>query len=402
MAVDRNTPTTTSHPLGISGSAYATLVDETIAALWERIGGVLSNIGGTANAITADLKYSNGFTAYTDGFKCEFLPTANNTSAATIDIEGIGTRAIRRPNNDALSADDLQTGVLAELEYHAARNVLILMSAVEDTVAVTKTNYTYVDVIPATTNWIAPWKANVRWWVLAGGAAGAIREHSGARASGGGAGGSGVKEITVVASASYTCTIPAQAMGSSATGADGTNGGLASIVGPGINMVALGGNGGLADTANVLGGIGGSCTGGDKNWAGGNGGDASGSKVSTGGGACGITGDGYDALPMTSNDTAGDGASLGASTSVAKYNGVSMPPFALDGAKGGPGGTLGVDGVDGGMLCGGGAVSYNGAGVVAGHGGYGAGGGGCACLGSGTSGNGGPALIIVEYTGDIS
>ncbi len=63
--------------------------------------------GGTGNALTIT---TGILTAYANGQMIAFRATANNTGAATINIDGLGAEALEDYRSAALSADDIQNG----------------------------------------------------------------------------------------------------------------------------------------------------------------------------------------------------------------------------------------------------------------------------------------------------
>lgn len=98
--------------------------------------------------------------------------------------------------------------------------------------------------------------------------------------SGGGAGGTCVKEIVLTQGVNYTVTIGAGGA-SVSTNASGNAGGDTIVTGPDVSMIANGGRGGntigtIGSTVSLTipGGVGGDASGGDVNYTGGNGGQA--------------------------------------------------------------------------------------------------------------------------------
>lgn len=84
----------------------------------------LTSIGGTATNITAVGPVS--MTAYVAGQRFSFTPTANNPGGSvTININGLGNRAITKLGITSLVAQDLLVGVVAEMEYDGAGFQLI-------------------------------------------------------------------------------------------------------------------------------------------------------------------------------------------------------------------------------------------------------------------------------------
>lgn len=70
---------------------------------------------GSANAYVIALPTAP--TAYAVGMRILLLPVNTNTGASTINVNGLGTKSIKRPNGAALSAGDLTAGRWAVLIY---------------------------------------------------------------------------------------------------------------------------------------------------------------------------------------------------------------------------------------------------------------------------------------------
>lgn len=83
---------------------------------------LLSAVAGT-NTITATGPLS--FTAYGLGKDFEFIPAVTNTGAVTININGLGARAITKYGSTALVTGDLVAGVVAKLVDDGTRFQLI-------------------------------------------------------------------------------------------------------------------------------------------------------------------------------------------------------------------------------------------------------------------------------------
>ncbi len=86
------------------------------------IGGSIS-AGGSANALT--VAAASPFAAYADGQIVAFRATATNTTAATLNVNGIGTKSIRKMNGSgdlALEGGEITTAGLYVAQYSAALN----------------------------------------------------------------------------------------------------------------------------------------------------------------------------------------------------------------------------------------------------------------------------------------
>jgi hypothetical protein len=70
-------------------------------------------VGGTANAITGAT--ATPYTSLAPGFLIRIIPTANNTSATTLNVNGIGAQPVTKDGNTALSGGELLSGVAAFL-----------------------------------------------------------------------------------------------------------------------------------------------------------------------------------------------------------------------------------------------------------------------------------------------
>lgn len=82
--------------------------------------------GGTGNALT--VSFYPALTAYVTGMAIEFRATANNTGAATINVDGLGTRTIQKFASGALAgldAGDLISGVTYRATYNGSTFQLI-------------------------------------------------------------------------------------------------------------------------------------------------------------------------------------------------------------------------------------------------------------------------------------
>ena len=71
--------------------------------------------GGTGDVITVTL--SPAPTAYTAGMKIKWLQPAANTTAVTINVNGLGAKAIKKNVSSALAANDLLNGGVYEATY---------------------------------------------------------------------------------------------------------------------------------------------------------------------------------------------------------------------------------------------------------------------------------------------
>ena len=110
----------------IAGSANANTIDSMfqataalLAQFYDDIGGV-GTVSGTGDAIV--LTSGSGFTALANGLVVAFKAGAANTTAAVINVDTHGDKAIRRQGDSALSAGDIVSGGIYWLRYDTAYN----------------------------------------------------------------------------------------------------------------------------------------------------------------------------------------------------------------------------------------------------------------------------------------
>lgn len=85
--------------------------------------------GGTANALTLTYGPSSPMTSYATGQRVTFIAAANNTGAATLNIDGLGNAALYRLDGNALVAGDLVTGALYDAVYASGAFRLVSLTA---------------------------------------------------------------------------------------------------------------------------------------------------------------------------------------------------------------------------------------------------------------------------------
>lgn len=83
----------------------------------------VTSVGGTGDAIT--ITPSPAMTSYAAGMRYTFLAAASNTGAATINVSGLGAKDLKKQFNVALSAADIVTGQLVDIQYDGIRFVMM-------------------------------------------------------------------------------------------------------------------------------------------------------------------------------------------------------------------------------------------------------------------------------------
>lgn len=91
--------------------------------------GTLITVAGT-DTITGTV--SPSLTAYTAGQIFSFVVGATNTAAVTLNIDGLGAKAVTRTGAVALAAGDMVTGQIALVEYDGTRFQLLDPNAFTD------------------------------------------------------------------------------------------------------------------------------------------------------------------------------------------------------------------------------------------------------------------------------
>lgn len=90
-------------------------------AEWRDDGGGELTVGGTANALT--ITANSAFSAYADGQTISLRIATDNTTAATLNVNGIGTKTIRKmvaTGESALTGAELQAGGIYDFKYSEA------------------------------------------------------------------------------------------------------------------------------------------------------------------------------------------------------------------------------------------------------------------------------------------
>ncbi len=78
----------------------------------------IANIGGTANAITLTSEAGLAITAYVAGQVFYFKADASNTASVTVNIDGVGTKTIKRFDGATdLMTDDIRAGSVVQIKY---------------------------------------------------------------------------------------------------------------------------------------------------------------------------------------------------------------------------------------------------------------------------------------------
>ena len=100
-----------------------------IEAAFEEITAGIDNIGvgsGTANVQVATMPVAPA--AYVAGMQIMYLPSVANTGAATVNVNALGAKTIRKHGSQVLAANDLTIGIPAVLRYSSATGFFHLLN----------------------------------------------------------------------------------------------------------------------------------------------------------------------------------------------------------------------------------------------------------------------------------
>ena len=124
---DRTIPNTdTVGPPGPSGGEFANKVAAEVQRIWDLVPNMLVNIGGSADAITAECDPPL-ISSYIHGQRFWLIPAANNTGPVTIDIDQRGQVDVVSYDGQQLQAGDLVAGEGTELVYDGDNNQMRLV-----------------------------------------------------------------------------------------------------------------------------------------------------------------------------------------------------------------------------------------------------------------------------------
>ena len=127
LAKDGQTTPTANIPLGgykLTGVGLATASTDaaTLANIQAGTGIYVGTVGGTADVIT--LSPSPAITAYAAGQTFKFIASGANTTNVTVNVSGLGAKAITKNGTTALAADDIPSGMMVEITYDGTRFIL--------------------------------------------------------------------------------------------------------------------------------------------------------------------------------------------------------------------------------------------------------------------------------------
>lgn len=104
------------------GAATARTDAATLATIQDGTGVYVGTVGGTADVIT--LTPSPAIAAYVAGQTFRFIASGANTTNVTVNVSGLGAKALTKNGATALIADDIASGDIVECTYDGTRFVL--------------------------------------------------------------------------------------------------------------------------------------------------------------------------------------------------------------------------------------------------------------------------------------
>ena len=110
------------------GAATARTDAATLASIQDGTGVYVASPGGTVDVIT--LTPVPAITAYAAGQIFRFPTAGANTGAVTINVSGLGAKAITKNGTTALAASDLAASQIAESTYDGTRFILTATSKI--------------------------------------------------------------------------------------------------------------------------------------------------------------------------------------------------------------------------------------------------------------------------------
>jgi hypothetical protein len=128
IAVNGESVVTSNIPMSgnkLTGLGIATARTDaaSLANIQDGTGVYSGTVGGTADVIT--ITPSPAITAYTAGQLFSFIASGANTTNVTINVNGLGAKAIAKNGTTALAAGDIPSGALVGVRYDGTRFQLV-------------------------------------------------------------------------------------------------------------------------------------------------------------------------------------------------------------------------------------------------------------------------------------
>jgi hypothetical protein len=116
---------TTLNGMAVSDSTVPSNLDNIVRQQMANEKMYAEDIGGknvSAGTDTITLTTSSTVTAYYDGLRQTFIAGGTNTGAATLNVDGVGAKAVRKGADAALAAGDITAAMPVDVVYDASAN----------------------------------------------------------------------------------------------------------------------------------------------------------------------------------------------------------------------------------------------------------------------------------------
>jgi hypothetical protein len=117
------------------GAATARTDAATLATIQDATGVYAGTVGGTADVITLTLVPA--LTAYAAGQRFSFIASGANTTNVTVNVNGLGAKAVTKNGTTALVAGDIASGAIVDMIYDGTRFQLAQFYTIPATIAAT-------------------------------------------------------------------------------------------------------------------------------------------------------------------------------------------------------------------------------------------------------------------------
>jgi hypothetical protein len=117
------------------GAATARTDAATLATIQDATGVYAGTVGGTADVITLTLVPA--LTAYAAGQRFSFIASGANTTNVTVNVNGLGAKAVTKNGTTALAAGDIASGAIVDMIYDGTRFQLAQFYTIPSAIAPT-------------------------------------------------------------------------------------------------------------------------------------------------------------------------------------------------------------------------------------------------------------------------
>lgn len=134
-AASNNSASPDGFPEGMAPAGYNDSAREVMAAL-AKYRSDTDGVNTSSGTDTITLSASRVMAAYTAGDRYCFKAGGTNTGAATLNVDSLGAKSIKRPDGTALVAGDITSGMYADVVYDGTNFILLNRHIVDATTSV--------------------------------------------------------------------------------------------------------------------------------------------------------------------------------------------------------------------------------------------------------------------------